>query len=441
MNVLTSLSRRRLLRSAAGSFAAVVAAPVVVSSRALGRDGAAAPSERIALGVIGTGSRCSGVMPAFLHRPECQVVAVCDVQKALRDKAVADVSAHYAAAARAGTYKGCQAHNDFRELLARSDVDAVQITTPDHWHVPIGIAAARAGKDVYGEKPLGAMVAEGRQMVQTVQRHGRVFQHGTQRRSFERVRLGCELVRNGYIGKLQHVEVACDASWAGKVVQSEPVPPGFDYDMWLGPAPYAPYSRARVYRFGWYFISDYCPTGWIAGQGVHYIDLAHWGMNVERTGPVEIEGHGAFPSEGLFDTATRFHIELTYANGLKIIYADKVENPREGVRFVGSEGWVHVQDGLASEPASLAGVSLKPTDVRLNHSRSNVEDFLDCVRSRRETVAPVEIAHRASTVCSLGDIALRLGRKLRWDPAAERFVNDAQADRMLTRAMRSPWAL
>jgi len=431
------ITRRNLLRSAV----AAAAGPYIVPAGALGRDGAVAPGNRITVGVIGMGNRSRAVMPAFLRNRHCQVLAVCDVQAALRDKARQAVRSHYARAARAGTYKGCTAHSDFRELLARSDIDAVVVTTPDHWHVPIGVAAAKAGKDIYGEKPLGITVHEGREMVKTVQRYQRVFQHGTQRRSFGRVRFGCELVRNGLIGRLHTVEVSCDASWTGKAVRPEPVPKGFDYDMWLGQAPWAPYSRARVYRFGWYFISDYCPTGWVAGQGVHYVDLAHWGMDTELTGPVEIDGRGVYPADGLFDTAIRFHIECTYGNGVKLIFTSKDENPKEGVRFHGTDGWVHVQNGVDAHPKSLLKTVWGPNDLRLNHSRSNVEDFVECIKTRRRTVAPVEIAHRASTVCSLCDISMRLGRKLTWDAEAERFVNDAQANAMLWRAMREPWSL
>ena len=430
------LTRRAFLK-----IAAAAAAPYVVPAGALGKGGTVAPSDRITVGVIGTGSRGGAVMPAFLHDRRCQVLAVCDVQAALREGARQIVRSRYAAASRAGTYKGCRAYNDFRDLLARADVDAVQVTTPDHWHVPVGVAAAKAGKDIYGEKPLGITVRECREMVTTLERYGTVFQHGTQRRSFGRVRFGCELVRNGRIGKLHTVEVACDASWAGKPVRPEPVPAGLDYDLWLGQAPWAPYSRARVYRFGWYFISDYCPTGWIAGQGVHYIDLAHWGMDTERTGPIEIDGRGVYPSDGLFDTAIKFHVECTYANGVKVIYTSKDENPKEGVRFHGTDGWVHVQDGVDAHPKSLLRTVWGPDDLRLNHSRSNVDDLLECIRTRQRTVAPVEVAHRASTVCSLCDISMRLGRKLRWDPQNERFANDAEADAMLWRPMREPWRL
>jgi predicted dehydrogenase len=435
MTPRTGITRRALLKSAV----AAAAAPYVVPAGALGLGQAVAPSDRITLGVIGTGSRSEHVMGAFLHREGCQVLAVCDVQAAARDRARQVVRSRYASAAASGLYKGCRAYGDFRDLLARADIDAVAVTTPDHWHVPIGLAAARAGKDIYGEKPLGITVREGREMVAAARRYGTVFQHGTQRRSFARVRFGCELVRNGRIGKLHTVEVSCDASWAGKVVRPEPVPPGFDYDMWLGQAPWAPYSRARVYRFGWFFISDYCPTGWVAGQGVHYVDLAHWGMDTERTGPVEIDGRGVYPADGLFDTATSFHIECTYANGVKLVFTSKDENPIEGVRFHGTDGWVHVQNDVDAHPRSLLKTVWGPDDLRLNHSRSNVDDFLECIRTRAQTVAPVDVAHRASTVCSLCDISMRLGRKLRWDPDRQRFLNDPRANEMLSRAMREPW--
>jgi len=367
-------------------------------------------------------------MMTFLHCS--QVVAVCDVNAGRREAARRMVDGHYARTAVKGTHKGCTAHHDFRELVARDDVDAVSVCTPDHWHAIPAVAAAKSGKDVFCEKPLSLTVAEGRAICEAVTRYGRVFQHGTQRRSEGRFAFACELVRNGRIGRLHTVRVSSEPSHPCPNDPPAAVPKGFDYDRWLGPAPLAAYSRRRCRTPWWYWIADYT-IGFVAGQGVHLTDIAQWGLGADETGPVEIEGSGVIPKDGLCDTATAWHVEMTFANGVRLIYDDHRAFPM-GVIFEGTEGKViALCGGIRTEPPSLMTASIGPNETRLRRPRGHVPDFVHCVKTREDTAAPVEAAHRASTLCHLTDIAIRTGRKL----------NDPDADRYLSSAMREPWRL
>ncbi len=425
------MSKRVSRRGFIAGAAVGMAAPFVVPSSALGLDGSVAPSNRIGLGVIGCGGKGAGGMRNFLRLPDVEVVALCDVSKAARDWA-----AGFAKLPEERRY------NDFRELLAREDVDAVLVATPDHWHVLASLAAVRAGKDVYCEKPLSNTVAEGRALVGAVEQHGAIFQHGTQLRSLRATRQACELVRNGRIGELQRITIGSPPGLATGVHPAMPVPAGFDYDLWLGPAPEAPYTAHRI-RIpgglpGWYFISDYSKSGWVAGYGVHDIDLAHWGMGTEYTGPVEVEGEGQFPEAGLFDTVLTYRLEFKYANGVTLTMTDTGQN-RHGVQFHGSEGWIFTRSEIETRPESLVREVIGPNETRLYESEMHERNFIDCVKSRAETITPVEVAHRATSVGLIGGIALKLGRKLRWDPEKERFREDEEANRLLSYAMRGPW--
>lgn len=423
-----ALSRRGFLRAAGAA-----AAPLILPARVLGGDGSVAPSNRVAVGLIGCGGRMGGVAAALAQVAGVQIRAVCDVFDPGRERFRQQFGLGPADSVR-----------DFRELLARGDIDAVAIATPDHWHVPISIAAVKAGKDVYCEKPLSNTVAEGRALVQAVTRYGAVFQHGTQLHSYGGVRRACELVRNGRLGRLREVVIGSPPGRATGMHAPMPPPPELDYDLWLGPAPWAPFTPARVFHHeglpGWYFISDYSKAGWIAGFGVHDIDIAQWGLGLERTGPVRIEGTGLYPRQGLFDTVLTFRIEFTYANGLKIIMTDTGQN-RHGVKFIGDEGWVFTRGEIEAEPRSLLREEPRPGDVHLYRSTDHAQNFIDCVRSRRETITPAEVAHRATSTCLLGGIACRLGRPLRWDPEREEFPDDPEANRLLRYAWRSPWVL
>ncbi|UCG47509.1 MAG: Gfo/Idh/MocA family oxidoreductase [Phycisphaerales bacterium] len=419
-----ALSRRDFLKGSALAAGASLAFPTVVPSSVFGPD---APSSRIAMACVGLGGQGAGNMRSFKGEKSCQIVALCDVD-----------AAHLEQARETAGLDAKSCYSDFREVVGRDDVDAVSVGTPDHWHVPVSIAAVRAGKDVYCEKPLTLTIEEGRALADEVKRYGRVFQTGSQQRSGSEFRKACELVVNGRIGTLHTIRVGipgnnhkCGPTW-----EVMPVPEGFDYDMWLGPAPWAPYTEQRChYQFR--FVLDYS-GGQMTNWGAHYLDIAQWGNQADDTGPVEIEGVGDWPTTGLFTTAKKVDIEYTYANKVKLLLKTGGGN----TRFEGTEGWVDVRrEKLRASPESILTSTIGPNEIHLYESRDHKQNFLDCVRSRKTPIASAEIGHRSSTVCHLGNIAMLLGRKLRWDPAQERFINDAEANSMIGRAMRAPWRL
>ena len=422
------ISRRGFLKSAA----AVAAFPNLVPGSALGLNGAVAPSNRIVMGSIGVNGMGTADMQAFLGCPDAHIVAVCDVERAHRERAKGMVEEHYAA-------KGCDCYKDFRELLARTDIDAVHIGTPDHWHVLISIAAAKAGKDIYCEKPLSKTIAEGRALCNAIKKYGRVFQTGTQLRSTNVVRYACELVQNGRIGKIHTIRTFVPVGPSNPLEPEQPVPDGLDYDMWLGPAPYRPYTPKRVH-FNFRYFSDYA-GGSMTDLGAHDNDIAQWGNGTQLTGPLEIEGEGEFPRDGLYDTCMKFKVTHTCVNGVKIICSTDPNPQGTGVRFEGSEGWIYVRGSIDAEPKSVLTSSIGPNEIHLYDSPNHWQNFLDCVKSRAKTIAHEEIGHRSVSVCHLGNIALNLRRKLRWDPDAEQFINDDEANRMLLSPMRAPWSL
>lgn len=427
------ISRRQFIKHAAGAATGVIGFPYLVPSSALGKAGSVAASNRIVMGFIGVGPRGRTVMGSFMWRPETEVVAVCDVKSSERQVALQQVNNHYGK-------KVCAGYDDFRQLLARPDIDAVSIASTDHWHVLHAVEAARAGKDMYVEKPLGLSVEQGRILRETIKRCGRVFQFGTQQRSSSNFRLACELVLNGRIGKVHTIKVGSPASHSSENYQPMPVPEGLDYERWLGPAPWAPYTENRVENVYWWHISDYA-LGFVAGWGIHHIDIAQWGNGTELSGPVEVEGTGVFPRDGLCNCAVSWDVNLKYANGVVMSYTDNKKN-KQGVLFEGTEGWIYVKRGfLDAHPKSLLQESIRPDEIHLPASNNHQLNFLKCVKSRGKTVSPIEVAVRSDTICHLSDIAMRLGRKLRWDPDKEQFIDDVAANRMLKRAMRSPWHL
>ena len=428
------------MRAAAG---AVLGFPYVIPATVLATNG---PGNKVTIGCIGVGRMGLGDMRGILGFDEARVVAVCDVDAARLEYAQQTVEKYYAEQQRNGSYQGCAAYKDFRILVERKDIDAVLICTPGHWHALPAIAAAKAGKDIFLEKPLSRTIEEGRVLSDTVRRYGRVLQVGSQQRSDSRFRLACEMVRNGRIGRVHTVKVGLPTDPPTGPQQSMPIPASLDYEMWLGPAPWAEYTEKRVHpqseygRPGWLRISDYC-CGMITGWGAHHNDIVQWGLGTEYTGPVEVEGWAEYPRDGLWDVHGRFRIEYTYANGVKLICADNKRN-KQGVVFEGTEGWVYVKRRLIeTHPKSLLNSVIGPSETHLYRSNNHKQNFLDCIRSRAETVAPVEVGHRSNTVCVLGYIAMLLGRKLRWDPKNEQFLNDAGANRLLSRPTRSPWRL
>ncbi|MDP6636491.1 MAG: Gfo/Idh/MocA family oxidoreductase [Phycisphaerae bacterium] len=427
-------SRRNFLKSAAVAGVGV-GLPTIVPSSVFGAD---APSERITMGWIGVGGRGSTLLRAFMGLKDAKVLAVCDVKKQQRDRAKVSVDKRYKS-------NSCAAINDFREICARDDIDAVVVATTDHWHVPAALAAVRSGKDVYVEKPLGMSVEQGQVLREAVRRYGRVFQFGTQERSNRNTRFACEMALSGRVGKIHTITVASRFSKASPNYPTQPVPEWLDYDLWLGSAPWAPYTDNRVRNHGgWFHISDYA-LGFIAGCGIHTVDMAQWGNGTTLTGPVEIEGVGEFPADGLCDCATGWDMKLKYANGVSMRFTDGKRNPL-GVRFEGPDGWVFVKEGhlggnVDANPKSLLREPTEPGEVNLPVSTHHQRNFLDCVKTRARTIAPVEEAVRSDTLVQLSDIAMRLGRKLKWNPEEELFVDDENANRMLKRPMRPPWRL
>jgi predicted dehydrogenase len=418
-----TLTRREFLKTSTAAAGAALVWPTIVPSSVFGAD---APSNRITMGCIGTGGQGTRDMKGFMGKSDCEIVAVCDV----------DADHAKKAAATAGLdVKSC--YGDFRELLARSDIDAVLVATPDHWHVLASIAAVRAGKDVYCEKPLTLTIAEGRVLTNEARRYGRVFQTGSQQRSGSEFRKACELVVNERIGKLHTMRVGisgnnrtCEPTWT-----PEPVPEGFDYDMWLGPALWAPYHTQRChYQFR--FILEYS-GGQMTNWGAHHLDIAQWGNQSDDTGPVEIRGKGEFPKTGLFTTALNAEVEYTYANGVKMFL-----KRGGGTRFEGTEGWIYVNRGkLEAEPESLLTSVIGPDEIHLYQSNDHKQNFLDCIKSRKDPICNAETGHRSSTVCHLGNISMLLDRPLKWDPEKEQFIGDDEANRMLWRPRRAPWRL
>jgi hypothetical protein len=444
------LPRRGFLARSAAAVAAVFAAPYVVPATVFGRT---APSNRVNLALIGAGNQTTVDLPAFLALDDVQVVSVCDVNRAsygyrspdqfLGREPVRDrVNAFYAKKSPSGQYRGCDACIDFRDVLARRDVDAVEVVVPDHWHAVITVLACQAGKDIYCQKPLSLCIREGQEMIRAVRKYNRILQTGSQYRSSSLVRHACELVRNGRIGKLQKITTQVaknNFTGPGPGWKPMPVPEGFDYERWLGPAPQAPYHKDRcLYRFR--FNLDYS-GGQTTNFGAHSNDVAQWAMDTDTTGPIEIEDQGAeFPPAGsLFNTATKVHFRARYANGVELVC--QTDAPGFGARFQGTEGWIEVGYKFQSSPASLADAKIGPNEIHLPVSDNHYRNFIDAVKAHRDPISPVEMGHRTASVCHLGNIAMRLHRKLRWDPAKEVFLDDDEANRMLSRPRREPWTL
>jgi len=440
---LRTISRRNLLKGATAS----IAMPYFMSCSAVVKGDKPAPSNRITMGLIGLGSMGMRHVKGFLQEDDCQIVAVCDVDANRRRDAVEEINKH-------NGNKDCIPYNDFRDLVVRKDIDTLCISVPDHWHSIPAIMAVRAGKDIYGEKPLALTIAEGQAMVEAAHRYNCVWETGSWQRSTEHFRFGCELVRNGRIGRLKRVEVGIGSGytpgfWSAAVYRIDPqpvtqVPRHLDYEMWLGPAPWAPYTEKRCHwNFRW--ILDYS-GGQVTDWGAHHIDIAHWGMGCDDTGPVEVEGKGVFPDDGLWNAAIDYDFKCTYENGVEM-YVGSNNHYAQGVRFIGDSGWIHItRGGLKTNPKELLKEKIGPNEVHLSrpsaeHRQGHRRDFLDCVKTRAQTISPIEVGHRSVIPAHLGNIAMLLGRKVRWDPEQENIIGDEAASRMLTGTMRSPWHL
>ena len=438
------IDRRRFIRQAAGTAAGVVGFPYLVSSSALGNAGGVAASERITVGCVGVGPQGTGVMRNFLGQKDAHVVAICDVKSTRRDAVQKIVNDHYK-----GT--GCTTYKDFRKLMARDDIDVILSATCDHWHVLTALAAVKSGKDVYLEKPMGLTIEQDQTLRKAVHRYGRIFQFGTQQRSGRNFRLACELALNGKLGKLHTINVWSPGSSQGGDPKPAPVPEWLDYNMWLGPAPYKPYTKNRASNSLWWFISDYA-LGFIAGWGIHPVDIALWGGGDRVTGPITIEGKGKWPTQGVCDTAMNWDVSLKYAGGVTMNFTgwptreewkQRYTNiTSHGTAFEGTDGWVHVHRGgiYASSPEILKS-EFGPNDRRLIESHNHVRNLLDCVKTRSKAIANIDDSVQGDIICHISDIAIRLEQKVVWDMKKERFVNNDAANRRLSRVMRAPWKL
>jgi predicted dehydrogenase len=427
-------NRRGFLKRVTGA-AGAMAIPYIVPSSVFGADGTVAPSNRLHVGVIGVGGQGLWDMRGFLDKPEALVVAVCDI----------DVKRQKAAKTEADIKYGnsdCKTYLDFRDVIARSDIDIIATAIPDHWHSIPAIMAAEAGKDIHGQKPLARTIKEGRAICDAVKRYGRIWQTGSWQRSVQNFRRACELVRNGRIGKVHTVEVGLPTGSTHGNESIKPVPEGVDWDMWLGPAPWVPFRG--ILHWDWRWIMDYS-GGQMTDWAGHHIDIAHWALDLERTGPVEIEGKGTYPLDGIFNVPYQYKVTTKYANGLTMIIANDRQLPHGmGTCWYGENGkWLHVtrDEPIHANPKSVVDEVIGPNEVHLYESKDHHQNFLDCVKSRRETITPAEVAHRSLSPALLGEIAMLTGRKLKWDPEKEEIIGDAEASRMLSRPMRSPWHL
>lgn len=393
------------------------------------------PNKKITLGMIGVGQHGTGWnLSAFLKFPDVRVLAVCDVDRDHRENAKKIVDEAY-------KNQDCQLYNDFREVLARDDIDAVMISTPDHWHVPISILAAQAGKDICCEKPT-LTIGEGRILRNVIKKTQRVYQNSIEDRSIPVYHRMAELVRNGYIGNLEKIIIRLPdkdiINMLKASTETQPVPEGFDYDMWLGPAPFAPYAPGRChFNFRWIF--DYS-GGMLTDWGAHYLDTAQWANNSDHSGPVEVEGKGTFLSGGIYNTADTFHLKYKYGNGVEM----DVDSGGVSIGFKGSEGWIQClgwRGELTASKKSILNAEIKKSDTHLYTAESEHRNFIDCVKSRKDTFNTVEIGHRTATALHMGNISLLLDRKVNWDPEKEVFINDDEANAMRTRKSRKPWRL
>jgi predicted dehydrogenase len=432
MSPFSDFNRRQFIRRSSIA-AAATTAPLILPS---GLRGANGPSKKITVGIVGTGNIAGSHFEPLLGEPEAvKILAVCDVDEDRRNQGAARVNRVY------GT-QDCKAYADFRDLNRRPDIDTVFICTPDHWHALIAIDAMRQGKDVYIEKPMTLTIEEGRAVVAAARKYQRVAQHGTQHRSMKRFHDVAEFVRNGGLGKLDRIEcfIPPNNRHVGATWTPEPVPAGLDWDMWLGPAPWRPYTSLGCH-YNFRFISE-CAYGQVTNWGAHYLDIGQWALDADGSGPIAVEGHGEFPSSGLFTNAMRVDFTVRYANGIPMHCRTRHEGGGTS-RFIGERGWLDISRGRmsASSPELLREMQAPGKRIQLELSTNHHDNFFECVRTRKRPIADVEIGHRTTTVCNLGQIAMVLGRKLRWDPAKEEFIDDAVANRLRGRTMRSPWAL
>ncbi len=422
-------NRRKFLKNTLGVAGGIITAPYILNSCKN------APSRQITLGMIGVGGHgVSWNMKAFLEFEDVRILAVCDVDSERKDEAKRIVDEKY-------QNQDCTAYNDFREVLAREDIDAVMISTPDHWHVPISVLAAQAGKDVICEKPT-LTIAEGRVLCDVMKKNNTVFQTSIEDRAVPVYHRMAELVRNGYIGDLENIIIRVPDDDVIKLhpasTETQAVPKGFDYEMWLGPAPEAPYSPGRCH-FNFRWISDYS-GGMLTDWGAHYVDTAQWANGTDHFGPVSVEGKGEFLSGDIYNTANAFDLMYQYANGVSM----QVMSGGTSIGFKGTEGWIQClgwRGELEASKKSILDAEIKRNDINLYTAKSEHRNFIDCVKSRKETYVSAEVGHRTATALHVGNIAMQLNRKVNWDPEKEAFINDDEANALRSRESRDPWKL
>ncbi len=436
------ISRRSFGKRSLAALAAAAGFPTIIPSSALGADGAVAPSERVLVGCIGTGNRCQDLIEGVFQTKGAQIVAVCDVKRDMREMSAKKINDFY------GT-TDCALYNAHEELVGRPDIDACVIGSTDHWHALHALAATRAGKGVYVEKPLSVSMEQNRALRAAVREHKTVLQFGTQQRSQDRFWRACELVRNGRVGKLKKINVWAPPSSAGAPKQTAPVPETLDYERWLGPAPFTPYTLERDSNKWWWFIQEYA-LGFIAGWGIHPLDIALWGAGDLMRTPVTAKGTGVFPKDDVCSTATAWQVMLRYESGLEIDYRSDPPPAKWKKRygeitghctaFEGTDGWLRVdRSHLTASSPGILNEQIGDNEVRLHKSKHHMQDFVQCVREGKDPVSPVEDAVQGDAICHISDIAIRLQRAVHWDSATESFPNDDEANARLTRAIREPW--
>lgn len=453
------MERRNFLKQTVAGTAGAIILPTIVPSSVMGKN---APSNKINIGHIGTGRIARGHdIPGVWQHYVAQYVAVCDLDKNRMEDGKKLIEDYYTKKTGKPKYVDIKMYDDYHDLLNNKDIDAVVISTPDHWHSQPAVEAALAGKHVYLQKPTSLTVAEGRTLSDVVKKTGIILQVGTQQRSTPQFRIAAELVRNGRIGRLHTVRIGLPGDPSGPYAEEMPIPKTFNYEMWLGSTPYVPYTEIGVHpqkgydRPGWLRREQF-GAGMITGWGQHHFDSAAWGMNTEYTGPISIQAVAEFPKSGLWDVHGDFMAKAEYANGITMYTSGGYPN---GIRYEGTEGWIFVSRGdyvaTATDPVAKANSNkaldasdpkilsseIGPDEIHLYKSDEQHGNWLDCIQSGKQPISPAEIGHRACTVCLITHIAMKLGRKLNWDPGTERFENDDEANAMLSRPQRYPYGL
>lgn len=451
------MKRRKFVQKTMATAAGAIIVPTIVPSSVFGKD---APSNKINIGQIGCGRIARAWdMPGTLKYEQTRFIAVSDLDANRMADGKKFIEDYYTKKKNKPHYVDVRMYSDYKELIQNKDIDAVVISTPDHWHAQPAIEAALAGKDIYLEKPTSLTIAEGRLLSDVVQRQGVILQMGTQQRSMVQFRKAAELVRNGRIGKLQTVKIGLPGDPSGPEAKEMPVPKNLNYNMWLGSTPEVYYTEIRVHpqkgysRPGWLRCEQF-GAGMITGWGQHHVDSAAWGMNTEYTGPVSVEAIAQFPRSGLWDVHMDFMVKAEYANGIQMFISQGYPN---GIRYEGTDGWIFVSRGnysaTASDPVSLKKNQkalnasdpkiltsvIGPDEIHLYKSDDHHGNWLDCIKNRKKTISPIEIGHRACTVCLISHIAMKMPRKLYWNPTKERFVNDDEANSKLSRPQRYPY--